>query len=199
MSYKSMPPWHQTLGHHVYVYENPELSAINLKDISHSLALTNRFNGHTLRPLSVAEHSIGVASMVPKEICLEALMHDAAEAYVGDMAAPLKHLCPGYVEIESIAHEAIANRFGLDRKIMECDAIKHADLNALVTEREVLKAGSCADWEVDGSYNEGYAYDLRRYKDLPWWHWRNEWLTMVTQELRHRESPRSKKSKPPRR
>ena len=64
--------------------------AIDIDDIGHSLANTNRFNGHTSRPYSVAEHCLrGVEYSLPGHR-LEFLLHDATEAYLGDTVGPLK-------------------------------------------------------------------------------------------------------------
>lgn len=178
-----MRPWNQTLGHHAYVYEDPSIDAINLCDISHSLANINRFNGHTFRPISVAEHSIGVASMVSPEHRLGALLHDAAEAYLGDMATPLKSLCLGYLELERIAHGLIATKFDV---FMDAEEIRQADLDALVTEIAVLKGGECEPWGVPGSFQEEYAYRIAMSGTCDWKFWRDAWLEQVQFEIARR-------------
>ncbi|MFA5286352.1 MAG: hypothetical protein WC347_12205, partial [Smithellaceae bacterium] len=66
---------------------NPKPEMILLEDIIHSLALINRFNGAAIFPYSVAQHSLYVASLLPSELKLHGLLHDAAEAYVGDMVS----------------------------------------------------------------------------------------------------------------
>lgn len=66
------------------------------EDVAHALACINRFNGHLISPVNVATHSYYVSRYVeavngaPKEIQLQALLHDAAEAYVGDVTKWLK-------------------------------------------------------------------------------------------------------------
>lgn len=58
---------------------------ICIEDIAHALACLNRFNGHTKKPISVAQHSIFVARMCEPEHQLQGLLHDGAEAYLGDI------------------------------------------------------------------------------------------------------------------
>ena len=85
-------------GHEVdLAYTRPNL--ITLPDVAHALGQINRFNGHCRRPYSVAEHSLLVLDIIehlfaPANVhCrLAALLHDAHEAYVGDMSSPVKHL-----------------------------------------------------------------------------------------------------------
>lgn len=73
----------------------------NIEDIAHALANICRWTGHTSRFYSVAEHCIRAAAIAPSGCKLHVLMHDATEAYLGDVATPLKQLLPKYQEIES--------------------------------------------------------------------------------------------------
>ncbi|WP_313489016.1 phosphohydrolase [Stutzerimonas nitrititolerans] len=105
-------------------------------DIAHALAHLCRFSGHTSHHYSVAQHSLLVASIVPAEHQLAALLHDATEAYVGDMVRPLKALLPEYSAIENGIWLAICERFNLDPELPAC--IHEADMVALATERRDL-------------------------------------------------------------
>lgn len=72
------------------------LEDIVLEDIVHALSLINRYNGHTRYPYTVAQHSVYVSQMEYKHSknarkALAALMHDAAEAYIGDIVRPVKN------------------------------------------------------------------------------------------------------------
>ena len=81
---------------------------IDIMDIAHALSHVNRFTGHTTHPYSVAAHSIFVADIVDHlygfnpERMLAALMHDASEAYLADIASPIKHLLPDYQALEKL-------------------------------------------------------------------------------------------------
>ena len=95
------------------LHPNPE--QIHLEDIAHALSNLCRFGGHTDRFYSVAQHSVMMATleMVPDELRLTALLHDASEAYLVDVPSPIKQLLPKYQEIEEMIHLCVARRFGL--------------------------------------------------------------------------------------
>lgn len=89
---------------------------IDISDIAHSLSLRPRFNGHTIRFYSVAEHSLFCAERMPAgstpQERLTALLHDAPEAYLGDVIGPIKALMPSvFHQIETRLHEVISNKF----------------------------------------------------------------------------------------
>lgn len=96
-------------------YVNPlrlTVDDIDLVDIAHGLSNRCRFNGQCKRFYSVAAHSLRVAELVPRELRLQALLHDASEAYLFDMPAPLKVFFPALVQLEHHVMHTIALRFG---------------------------------------------------------------------------------------
>ena len=123
---------------------NPSPSQIVIGDIAHGLAHQCRFNGQTNKFYSVAQHSVLVASILPRELRLAGLLHDASEAYLGDVVQPLKDLLPEYQAIEVKFCEILGERFGVN--LLHNDAIKHADLVVLATERRDLMPMDTADW-----------------------------------------------------
>lgn len=93
----------------------PDPTLVRIEDIANSLSKLCRYTGHSNAFYSVAEHSIRVSEMVPEQHSLRGLLHDATEAYVGDMSFPLKHqpsMAP-YLEVEAAVWRAICTRFGL--------------------------------------------------------------------------------------
>lgn len=122
-------------GRHVDLL-SPNPAEFNLVDIAHALSQINRFTGHTAYPYSVAQHSVLCARLVPQEHQLEALFHDAHEAYTGDVTSPLKALLPDYQEIE--ARMECALRAALYLPATKSDIVKHADLVMLATEKRDL-------------------------------------------------------------
>lgn len=89
---------------------------IAIEDIAHSLALTNRFVGHTKVPISVAQHSVMAARMLADTPhALQALLHDGSEAYLGDVSRWVK-LSPQMAEyrvVEAEAQRQVFIAFGL--------------------------------------------------------------------------------------
>jgi hypothetical protein len=91
----------------------PDWEDIFIEDIAHSLAYQCRFAGHTTKFYSVAEHSIILSHLTKPEDRLWALLHDSAEAYIGDVIRPVKHALPSLFETEHKILEQIACRFML--------------------------------------------------------------------------------------
>lgn len=106
--------------------------SICIEDIAHGLSYTARFGGQLNGFLSVAQHSCMVASEVSDEYKLAALLHDASEAYLGDMPSPFKKLLPDFKVYENKLMAVIAEKFGFDYPLHK--EIKSADLYMLEVE-----------------------------------------------------------------
>ncbi len=114
-----------------------------IEDIAAALSKLARFTGHTLgdKPYTVAQHSVHVAELCPSEWRLAGLLHDAAEAYLGDMAGPLKHHVKfgrAHREAETRLQRRINTHFGVADAFLVPGPVKHADEVMLATERKWL-------------------------------------------------------------
>ncbi len=128
---------------------NPRPEQIRLGDIAHHLARVCRFGGAVEQYYSVASHSVYVAEIVGARyfeneaqrdhLSRSALLHDAPEAFLGDMVSGLKRLCPEYRELEDLWAAAIEAKFGV--RFRHDPVIKDADLRARLSE--------CRDLFVD--------------------------------------------------
>jgi hypothetical protein len=114
-----------TVSGKCYYPTSPDPGELDIGDIAHALSNLCRYTGHTRRFYSVAEHSVLVSHIVPPELAYVGLMHDATEAYLGDIARPVKYLLPQYAELEEKNWRVIAQRFGLPLEIPE--AVHKAD------------------------------------------------------------------------
>lgn len=108
-------PWIQTFTGRRFHPLSPMPDDIVIDDIAHALAMICRYAGHTSTFYSVAEHSVIVSLHVPAEYAREALLHDASEAYIGDVSRPLKHhpVMSEYRRVEAELTCAIFERFGI--------------------------------------------------------------------------------------
>lgn len=114
----------------------PRADQIHLADIAHHLSQVCRFGGATREFYSVAEHCVYVSRLVRPELAALALVHDAQEAYLGDVIKPLKNCLPDYQALEHVWEAAIAERFGFDS--LKHPEVKTADVAAVQAERRDL-------------------------------------------------------------
>jgi len=127
----------------------PQPGMIRLADIALALSRIPRFGGHTLRPWSVADHSLLVCDLMgapAPDLALAALLHDAHEAYLGDLVLPVQ------IALRGIGHQAndawrllsadldkaIARAVALDPEMFDHPAIQQADALALAIEARRL-------------------------------------------------------------
>jgi uncharacterized protein len=106
-----------------------------------------RYGGHVSRFYSVAEHCFLMSYAVAPENALWALLHDATEAYMGDVIRPLKSTLPTYRAAEDHLMTVICDRFGLG---WDCPAeVKAADNRILLDERRALMWPPAQPWAVE--------------------------------------------------
>jgi 5'-nucleotidase len=118
---------------------NPKPEQITIADIAHALSQVCRFAGHTKYFYSVGQHSYLGSFLVPSEDALWFLLHDASEAYVGDMSSPLKHLTAAgdaYRPVEQKIMRVICKKFELSES--QPASVHVADTAMLYAEKKQL-------------------------------------------------------------
>lgn len=134
--------WIQTQSGRMFFPADPRIEDVCIEDIGSALSMICRFNGHTREFYSVAEHSVhvsGICEAEGREAALWGLLHDAAEAYLGDVTSPLKRApwMAGYQMHEAELQRRIWEHFGLTGPVPPI--VREADRRMLVTEmRELL-------------------------------------------------------------
>jgi hypothetical protein len=98
-------------GIYMNVFE-PTLEMICIEDVAHALSNQCRFGGHLPEYYSVAQHSILCCQTIEQEYKVDALLHDASEAYLLDIPRPIKQGLSNYKEIEDRLMFLIAEKFG---------------------------------------------------------------------------------------
>lgn len=140
--------WMQTFTGRKFFPFAPRPEDVDVRDIAHGLALQCRYNGQCRSFYSVAEHCVVMSRLVSPEHALWALLHDATEAYVGDLISPVKIHLPDYREIEDRIMLAITQRFGLDPEMPA--EVHEVDRRILLDERSALFDAPAGDWRVPG-------------------------------------------------
>lgn len=158
-------------------FKNPEKSVYNIEDIARNLSHMNRFTGSTDKPYSVGQHSLLVSLQLEqwgycKKTQMIGLMHDAVEAFTGDVAKPLKNLLPDYRKIEHKCEKAIFEKYGLEFPMQAC--IKDADNAVFVAERQQLQPDVPVELDIPAApfkivpwtAEKAKREFLKRYKEL---------------------------------
>ncbi len=164
----------------------PRRGHITALDIAWSLAQTNRFSGRCIRPYSVAEHSLLVCEILERDMGLNVhaqllgLMHDAHEAYAGDMHTPGKdQIGAAWRAWESRWEHLVHSCFALlTAHSVWRREIKHSDLAALATEKRDLMPSSPTPWPVLAGVEPVGWVNLRSVERerMTWEDWRDRWL-----------------------
>ncbi len=139
-------PWIQTVSGKKFPLDKPDLDQIDIEDIAHALSMLCRFNGQCTKFYSVAEHSVHVSYEIDPELALVGLLHDAAEAYLGDVPSPLKKKLRRFTKFENRMEAAIGKKFGVDAKLFKNKELKRADIQLLVDEKEVVMVPEPEPW-----------------------------------------------------
>ena len=148
-------PYLQTVSGRFVNPFDPDPAQLDPGDIARALANVCRFGGHCRPFYSVAQHSVIVSELVEArggdvEDVFAALMHDASEAYLGDMPHPIKHRSPlgaAFREAEAALEAVLRERFAIKADVPE---IKRVDRALLATERRSV-SGESWDWpELEG-------------------------------------------------
>lgn len=121
--------WIQTATGNKFDYANPRVDSISRIDIAHALDKMPRFAGHLNSNYTVADHCLNLSLLVPEHplFKLQALLHDAAEAYTMDIPTPLKDLLDNKfrrieINIESAIFEHFNVPYPLSAEIKRYDA-----------------------------------------------------------------------------
>lgn len=153
----------------------PKEEDIEIEDIAHALSNICRYTGHVKEFYSVAQHCVLCSWLAPPGYMLEALLHDASEAYLSDIAGPLKKFLPDYQAAEERLDRVARGRFGLPLEMSE--VVKEIDYRMLVTEARAFEIPWWREWVDRGVHPYSmpivpWAPDvaerrfLKRYRDL---------------------------------
>lgn len=142
----------ETFTGRAFDYADPKMEDINIRDIAAALSKICRYNGHGVKFYSVAEHCVWLARHVittggGEAAALHMLLHDAAEAYIGDHVSPVKQHCPQIRNLEDPIMELIGFKFGIQVPFPEW--VKVLDMRILLNEKAFLFPNSRYSWYAE--------------------------------------------------
>jgi hypothetical protein len=163
--------WMQTYTGKRFDPLNPDPALIDIDDIAWALSNICRFGGHSSRFYSVAEHSVLVGEYLSgvggRRLALAGLLHDATEAYLGDVPRPLKYRpeFAFYREAEAKLEALIFHKFGLNEFVCHPE-IKRVDNAILADEARQLMGDPGESWGL--TEKPLGAALLREYPPIYW-------------------------------
>jgi len=140
---------------------NPTAADVDLNEIGRALGHQCRYNGCLTNFYSVAEHSVHMSryflDLGDHDSALGALLHDAAEAYTGDISHPVQEVLfanndkarLAYQQLQRRLDVLIAAKAGCDVTLFHSSKVREADLRILLDERERLLVGRPRPWAVE--------------------------------------------------
>ncbi len=150
--------WIQTYTGKKFSLTDPQPEDVCIDDIVAALSRIVRFGGHCRGQYTVLQHSVHVSEIVPECHKYTALLHDAGEAYYGDITRPQKQVframttrgtrCGPVCEFDAFGSQidaAIAEALGVPYPVPE--AVKHADNVMLATEARDLMVEPPEPWD----------------------------------------------------
>jgi len=147
--------WFTTYSGKKWYILEPRPEDVNIKDIAHALSLICRFGGHSRNHYSVGDHSvmcrIRAIELWPTDwmLQLHILLHDASEAYIGDMVRPMKETMPAFNALEDKTQTAIYIGLGLPKPTdAEYTKIKRVDNELLMAERRDIINNGGHEWNI---------------------------------------------------
>ena len=148
--------------------QNPDRGDFNIEDIAHALAQEPRFSGRCKEFYSVAQHSFYMSYMGPPEKAKAYLLHDGTEAYLRDIASPIKPLLPDYVALEKALGGKLALAFDLPVDAFDDPDLKMMDKKLQGMEASVLIKNPHTVYAWCG-YPDDTLFSIdRNFKPWPW-------------------------------
>lgn len=141
----------RTYSGHMLDLQNPSPEHITIEDICIGLSRRYRFAAQTMQPYTVAQHCVNASSMADKQYKLAALMHDASEAYLGDVPSPIKIMIPDFKAIELNLMRVIGDKFGFaldfpNLKEIDNELLKHEWSTVMIKNTQIVWESDHALW-----------------------------------------------------
>lgn len=151
---------------------HPTPEQIHIEDIAHHLSLLPRYLGGTEKPYNNAQHSWFISYVSPGYLKLPALLHDAAEAYTGDLPGQFKRL-PGmelYRDVQYGITNMLMAKFGIDWDLEMAAEVKKIETKFFPWEEFIVGRDIMPDWENHPTMDEVWSQKISEQKFLKAFH-----------------------------
>ncbi len=165
--------WVETYTGKIIYPLDPREDEIDIVDIAHALSHICRFTGHTDIFYSVGAHSYICELVAHNEgynsrIQMLCLLHDASEAYLADVAKPIKEFFADYVLYEKKLMGMILRKYIGDYTEEELGIAKDIDYRVLKNEARLFMKSSGTIWNDynPSDFNQKIIETINSVKDL---------------------------------
>jgi len=181
--------WSQTYSGAAFYYNegSAETNPYFLEDIAHHLATINRYGGAAIYPYSVAQHSVALSVAIwdathDPVLCLDALFHDAEEAFTGDLRTPIKDRCPEFRAMArpiSAALRLAMRVYDIDVPLVESDIVRAYDRRIIANERTFVMRPADQPWYGMEGFEPIPDLPPSLFEEKHWRTAKKEWLNLL--------------------
>lgn len=181
--------WSQTYTGRAFYYNDERIpqNPYMLEDIAHHLATISRYGGAAIYPYSVAQHSVALAYAIWEEthdpiLVLDALFHDAEEAYTGDLRTPIKDRCPEFRAMTRPINTALRLAIrakGIPVPEKESDIVRAYDRRIVANEKEIVMQRADQNWYAMDGFEPIPNLPAMLFEEQSWRVSKKRWRNMV--------------------
>ena len=158
---------------YIQTYTNRKINLLNMqpqdidiRDIAHGLSQVNRWNAQTITRYTTAEHSLYVSRLLPNQLKLYGLLHDASDAYLPDVPHALKYnkIMDDFRILESEIQDKIYQKYDIQYTPEAEKLLKYADNITAYWEYKKLFTKDIGHMDIHKEISKRVRVDIKIYQ-----------------------------------